>query len=79
MSNQNFMYVPPMFTYKVGSKNMFVMDNMFFYLTDDEMTNMKKSGSSRDEIVTYVFEFLSKKRLADFSEMHNLFSERIQG
>lgn len=71
--------VPQMFTYKVGDKNMFAMGEKYFYLTDEEIANMQINGATRDDIISYVFEFLSKKRLADFSEMHNLFNERLHG
>lgn len=77
--NKMYNQVPYMFTYKVGDKNMFSMGEKYFYLTDEEMDSMQINGATRDDIISYVFEFLSKKRLADFSEMHNLFDERLHG
>lgn len=68
-----------MFTYEQNNKHVFSMGSYFFYLTNEEVVSMQNGGISRDEIITYVFEMLSKKKLSDFSNIQDLFSERIHG
>lgn len=69
----------PMFTYKINNRNMFSMGNHFFYLTDEEFNEMQNGGASRDEIISYVYQLLSGKKLIDFSNMNEIFEERLNG
>jgi hypothetical protein len=46
---------------------------------EDEIQGMKNTGATRDDIIVYVYELLSKKKLSDFSEIHALLSERLHG
>jgi hypothetical protein len=55
------------------------MGEHLFYLTEDEIQGMKNTGATRDDIIVYVYELLSKKKLSDFSEIHALLSERLHG
>lgn len=79
MIEKKYSYIPYMFAYKTGNKHLFSMGEHLFYLTEDEMDGMKNAGATRDDIIVYVYELLSKKKLSDFSEMHNLFTERMHG
>jgi hypothetical protein len=38
---------------------------------------MKKNGLSQDNIISYTFEMLLNKKLADFSDMVPLFEDRF--
>lgn len=75
--NTKMFLIEPMFAFKQGNKMIFNMSNKMFYLTEDEMRLMVENGTSRDEIISYVFQLLSKKRLADFSEIGEVFNERL--
>lgn len=74
--DNNLVLIEPMFTFKRGDRTMFNMGNKMFYLTDEELKLMVDNGTNRDEIISYVFQLLSKKRLADFSGIEDLFHER---
>lgn len=76
---QKSFFIEPMFTFKNGNKIMFTMSNETFYLTEDEIAMMEKGGSPRDEIFSYVFQLLSKKRFSDFSGIKEVFDERVHG
>lgn len=79
MIEKKYSYIPYMFTYKNGNRHIFSMGEHLFYLTEDEIEGMKNTGATRDDIIAYVYELLSKKKLSDFSEMQNIFSERLHG
>jgi hypothetical protein len=66
-----------MFYYKTDNKTNFSMNGKTFYLTEDEMDIMQKNGLSKDNIVSYAFELLINKKLADFSELVLLFENRF--
>jgi hypothetical protein len=77
MNQLNQMSVYPMFYYKTGDKTNFSMNGKTFYLTDDEIYIMQKNGLSKDNIISYAFELLINKKLADFSELVLLFENRF--
>lgn len=77
MNQLNQIPIYPMFYYKTGEKTNFSMNGKTFYLTDDEMIIMQKNGLSKDNILSYAFELLINKKLADFSELVLLFENRF--
>jgi hypothetical protein len=77
MNQLNQIAVYPMFYYKTGEKTNFSMNGKTFYLTDDEIYIMQKNGLSKDNIISYAFELLINKKLADFSELVLLFENRF--
>lgn len=70
-------YPSPMFTYKIDNKNMFSMGSYFFYLTDEELFEMQNGGTTRDEIISYVYQLLARKKLSDFSNIDEVLTERL--
>jgi len=77
MKDYNSSQIHAMFYYKTDNKTNFSMNGKTFYLTEDEMDIMQKNGLSKDNIVSYAFELLINKKLADFSELVLLFENRF--
>lgn len=59
--------VQPMFAYKKDDTITFVMANKSIKLLESELKSMQNAFTTLDDIYTYVFEHLSKRRLSDFS------------
>jgi hypothetical protein len=77
MREQNNFLLYPMFYYKTENKTNFSMNGRTFYLTDEEISIMEKNGLSRDSIISYAFELLINKKLADFSDLVLFFENRF--
>lgn len=77
MKMDNSKTICPMFCNKINDKFYFYMGETSFYVTNDEMDAMKNYGMSEESILTYVYETLLNKRLADFSDLVPLFQNRF--
>jgi hypothetical protein len=77
MKETNSFRVDPMFYWEQGNKIYFSMGGKSFYITNDEFSTMKQNGLSQDNIISYTFEMLLNKKLADFSDMVPLFEDRF--
>ena len=72
------MYTIP-FLFETGTSNgkQFVYNGKSFYITSDEFKASGEQGISDGAVISYVFQLLTQKNLADFSHLAEHFKERL--
>ena len=69
--------IPFLFEIRSGVKKEFVYNGKSFYITNEEFENSKKQGVSEGAVISYVFQLLTQRNLADFSHLPEYFKERL--
>lgn len=68
------------FLFETGKNNgkQFVYNGKSFYITEEEFKVSNEQGISDGTVISYVFQLLTQRNLADFSHIPEYFKERLQ-
>jgi hypothetical protein len=65
-----------MFTYKKNGKVVFIMAGKSLSIPEIEFTSMQNKFTSIDNLYVYAYEYLSRKKLSDFSMIDSTLIEK---
>lgn len=67
------------FLFETGTNNgkQFVYNGKSFYITDEEFETSKGQGITEGAVVSFVFQLLTQRNLADFSHIPEHLKERL--
>ena len=67
------------FIFNAGNKNgkQFVYNGKSFYITNEEFLESKEQGVSEGAVISFVFQLLTQRNLADFSHIPEYLKERL--
>lgn len=67
------------FLFETGQNNgkEFVYNGKSFYITEEEFKVSNEQGISDGTVISYVFQLLTQRNLADFSHIPEYYKERL--
>lgn len=72
-----YMTIPFLFETNTDKGKQFVYNGKSFYITEQEFKTSKEQGISEGAVISFVFQLLTQRNLADFSHIPEHFKERL--